>query len=302
MIFRALVFIVAVFAAALPAAAAKLKVVASFSILEDMVERVGGDKIELTTLVGRDADAHVFEPTPADARALAAARIVVANGLGFEPWLDRLMKSSGSRAQLVVASQGVRARAFHAAHDKDDGGHDHPLDPHAWQDAHNATVYVANITQALAAADPANASAYRANGADYINEIKALDQEISLAFAKIPKADRRVITSHDAFGYFAAAYFVEFIAPLGMSTDAQPSAKGVAALIAQIKREKIRAVFVENITDPRLIEQIARETGAKIGGKLYSDALSTKAGPAPTYVAMMRHNVRLLTAAMAPGL
>jgi zinc/manganese transport system substrate-binding protein len=290
---RALLALVAVLVLCQPAAAQKLKVVATFSIVGDMVERVAGDKVELTTLVDPDADAHVFEPTPADARAIAGAQIVFANGLGFEPWLDRLIKSTNARAKIIIVSQGIRVRTFSRGN---------ASDPHAWQDANNAATYVGHIALALAAADPVNAVTYRANGADYINEINALDSEISLAFAKIPKADRRVITTHDAFGYFAAAYLVEFIAPLGISTEEQPSAKGVARLIEQIKREKIRAVFVENISDPRLIEQIARETGAKIGGKLYSDALSTKAGPAPTYIAMMRHNVRLLTAAMTPGL
>lgn len=290
---RVLLALVAMLALCQPAIAQKLKIVATFSIVGDMVERVAGGKVELTTLVAPDADAHVFEPTPADARAVAGAQIVFANGLGFEPWLDRLINSTNARAKVVNVSQGVRVRTF-----KQGGA----SDPHAWQDAHNAAAYVGNIALALAGADPTNAVKYQANGADYINEINALDREISVAFAKIPKADRRVITTHDAFGYFAAAYFVEFIAPLGISTEEQPSAKGVARLIEQIKRERIRAVFVENISDPRLIEQIARETGAKIGGKLYSDALSTKAGPAPTYLAMMRHNVRLLTAAMAPGL
>lgn len=293
MIIRALAVIVAILAAASPAGAAKLKVVASFSILGDMVERVGGDKIELTTLVGRDADAHVFEPTPADARALSTSQIVFANGLGFEPWLARLASASTSRPKIVVVSKGVRTLYYH----------DHqPHDPHAWHDVSNASIYVRNIARALAAVDRTNAAAYFANAEAYLKQLSVLGTDIRVAFAYIPKAQRRVITTHDAFSYLGDAYDIEFVAPLGISTDAQPSAKGVARLIEQIKREKIRAVFVENISDPRLIEQIARETGAKIGGKLYSDALSTKAGPAPTYIAMMRHNVRLLTAAMAPGL
>jgi len=294
---RVLLALIAVLALCQPALAQKLRVVATFSIVGDMIERVAGGKVELTTLVDPDADAHVFEPTTADARAVGAAQLIFANGLGFDPWIDRLMKSTNARGKRVIVSQNVRARAFDAA-----DGHDHALDPHAWQDARNAVIYVGNIATALAAADPANATAYRSNGAAYTQEIGALEGETRKAFAKIPKSARRVITTHDAFGYFAAAYDVAFIAPLGISTEEQPSAKGVARLIEQIKREKIRAVFVENITDPRLIEQIARETGAKIGGKLYSDALSTKAGPALTYIAMMRHNVRLLTAAMAPGL
>jgi len=290
---RVLLALIAVLALCQPAAAQKLKVVATFSIIGDMVERVGCDKIELTTLVGRDADAHVFEPTPADARALSAADVVFANGLGFEPWMIRLTSSSGSRAKTVVASNRARLIPFH----------DHqPYDPHAWHDARNASIYVRNIARALAARDRANSARYFANAEAYLKELSALDTDIRASFADIPKIKRRVITTHDAFSYLGDAYDIEFIAPLGVSTDAQPSAKGVARLIEQIRREKIRAVFVENITDPRLIEQIARETGAKIGGKLYSDALSTKAGPAPTYIAMMRHNVRLLTAAMAPGL
>lgn len=298
---RALLILLALGTAA-HAAAQEVKAVATFSIAADMVERVAGDRVTLTTLVTPDADAHVFEPTPAHARALGQARIVFLNGLGFEPWLDRLMKSTGSRATRVRLTAGVKARAFSAGDHDEHDGHHHAADPHAWQDVRNALIYVRNTANALVTADPANSAFYKANAAAYATELRALDAEIRAALAKVPKRQRRVITSHDAFGYFAEAYDVEFIAPLGLSTDAQASAKGVARLIEQIKREKITAVFVENITDPRLIEQIARETGAKVGGKLYSDALSTKAGPAPTYVAMMRHNVRLLTAAMAPGL
>lgn len=268
-----------------PAAAAKLKVVVTFSILGDMVEHVAGDNAEITTLVGPDADAHVFEPTPGDARAVKAASLVFANGRSFDSWIARLMKSTGTQARLVAVAERVgRTR-----------------DPHVWQSPANAIICVEAIQNVLVAADTANAAAYKANAAAYTAELKALDAELRAAFAKIPKTQRRVITTHDAFGFLAAAYAVAFVAPLGISTEEQPSAKGIARLIAQIRRERIKAVFVENISDPRLIEQIARETGVKIGGKLYSDALSTKAGPAPTYVAMMRHNAKLLTAAMAKG-
>jgi zinc/manganese transport system substrate-binding protein len=284
----------------LPASADKPKVVATFSIVGDMVARVGGSEIELTTLVGPDADAHVFEPTPAHARALADAQIVFANGLDFEPWLPRLMKSTDSRARVAVVSARVKPLAFHRARDRH-GHEDEAADPHAWQDIRNAVTYVDNIAQALCLADRANAAAYKANAAAYVSELLALDVAVRASFVRIPKASRRVITNHRAFGYFAKAYDVEFIAPLGTSTEEQASAKGVARLITQIRRERITAVFVENITDPRLIQQIARETGVKIGGRLYSDALSTNAGPAPTYLAMMRHNVKLLTAAMAPA-
>jgi zinc/manganese transport system substrate-binding protein len=289
---RVLLVLVATLALCQPAVAQKLKVVATFSIIGDMVERVAGDRVELTILVGSDADAHVFEATPADARAFASADLVFESGLGFEPWVARLRHVTKAKTKTITLSQGVKALR----------PRQHDLDPHAWQDAGNAAIYVENLARALIAADAANAATYKKNSDAYLKELRALDRDIRTAFGKIPRAERRVIATHRAFAYLAAAYDVEVIAPLGLSTDEQPSAKAVANLIARIKREKIRAVFVENITDPRLIEQIARETGAKIGGKLYSDALSTKAGPAPTYIAMMRHNVRLLTAAMAPGL
>ncbi len=280
----------AVLLLAAPAAAEKLKLVASFSILGDMAARIAGDRVELTTLVGPDGDAHVFEPTPADARAVAQAKIFLVNGLGFEPWADRLLKSTNSHAELVVASQGVKPLLFRAA-----------SDPHAWQDVHNAVLYAENITRALAIADKPNSGLYAANAATYVAELGKLDAEIRAKLGVVPAARRRVITTHDAFAYFGKAYGVDFIALLGTSTEEQASAKEVAALITQMKREKITAVFVENVSDPRLVEQIARETGVKLGGKLYSDALSTKAGPAPTYIALVRHNAKLLTDAMAPA-
>lgn len=293
----ALLILFTAIAFASPAAAKKLEVVASFSIVGDMVARVGGEDVTVTVLIGPNGDAHTFEPTPAHARALAAADIVFANGLGFEPWLDRLATSANAKAKLVHVTKGLSARAF----DDGDHGHNHAQDPHAWQDARNALIYVANIAQALAAKDPANAARYDARADAYAKDLRALDVDIRARFAAIPSRERRVITSHDAFGYFAAAYGIAFLAPLGTSTETQASAKGVARLITQIRRENIKAVFVENISDPRLIEQIARETGVKIGGKLYSDALSPKDGPAPDYLAMMRHNTALLTAAMASG-
>lgn len=288
-----------------PANAKPLEVVASFSILGDMTERVGGEDIKLTVLIGPDSDAHGFEPTPADARRLAAADIILANGLGFEPWLKRLAQSSGAKAPIIEVSKSVKPLPLkHAGHGHSHGhkhSHGGGVDPHAWQDARNAVVYVSNIAEALAKADPANAAAYRSRAKAYEAELRLLDAEIRKSLIAIPQARRRVITSHDAFGYFGSAYGVTFLAPLGTSTEAQASAKGVARLIQQIRREKIRTLFVENITDPRLIEQIARETGARIGGRLYSDALSGAQGSAPTYIGMMRHNTRLLTGAMAEG-
>lgn len=269
-----------------PANAEKLKVVASFSILGDMVARVADERVELTVLVGPDSDAHVFQPSPTQARAVAKARLFITNGLGFDAWASRLLKATKSRAKMIVA----------APINLPD-----PRNPHAWQDVRIAITYVENVTGALTAADQVNAAFYELNAATYIQELRALDEAIRLAFAKIPQVRRRVITTHDAFGLLGSAYDIQFLAPLGISTENQASAKGVASLISQIKREKLSAIFVENISDVRLIRQIARETGVSIGGKLYSDALSKADGPASTYVAMMRHNAKLLTAAMAKG-
>jgi zinc/manganese transport system substrate-binding protein len=286
-----------------PAAADRLKVVASFSIVGDMVSRVGGEHVDVSVLVGPDNDAHEFEPTPAHARSLATADIVFANGLGFEPWLARLARATNASARIVELSRGISPRQAGASQSgkAHAHGHGHSSDPHAWQDVRNAIIYVENIANALSSRSPAMQASFRARALAFTAELRALDSEIRSSMALVPEGRRRVITSHDAFGYYADAYGVVFLAPLGTSTEAQPSAKGVARLIEQIRREKIRVVFVENITDPRLIEQIARETGASVGGRLFSDALSGPTGPAPDYQAMMRHNTRLLTAAMASG-
>ncbi len=288
---------------ALVAQEAKLPVVASFSILGDLVQAIGGARIELTTLVQPGSDAHVYKPTPADAKAVASARVVITNGLKFEGWMARLMQASASKAALVEASRGVKA--VEAQGDKPGhghGGHSHRgLDPHAWQSVANVKIYVANIRDALAAADPAGRLLFEGNAARYLAELDALEAEIRRQVARIPPDKRRVITSHDAFGYFSAAYGVEFIAPRGLSTETEASAKDVARLIQQIRRENVTAVFVETISDQRLIEQIARETGAKVGGTLFSDALSPANGPASTYILMMRHNATTIAAALAPN-
>jgi zinc/manganese transport system substrate-binding protein len=279
-----------VIAAALlgPASAAladPLPVVASFSILADLVRAIGGDRVSVTALVGPDGDAHVYEPTPQDSRRLAAARLIVSNGLGFEGWIERLISASKTQARLIVASRGVTARAS---------------DPHAWQDVANVKIYVANIRDGLIAVDPAGQAAYAAAAEAYIAKLSALDDEIVAAFAAIPKERRRVVSTHDAFGYFSARYGVEFIAPLGLSTEAEPSARDIARIVDAAKQQKVPAIFLENVADPRLTRRIAAETGAKIGGTLYSDALSEANGPAPTYLDMMRHNAKELSAALAP--
>jgi zinc/manganese transport system substrate-binding protein len=275
------------------AAARPLNVVATFSILADFVATVGGDRVNVTALAGPDSDTHVYTPTPADAKRIADARLVVLNGLGLEGWLPRLIKSSGSKAASVVASKGITVL-------KADDGHGHgEADPHAWQSVANVKIYVANIRDALAAADPAGAAAYRANAARYLDRLDALEREVREAVAAIPAQRRRVISTHSAFGYFAAAYGIAFIAPQGVSTDSEPSARDVATIITQIKKEKIPAVFLENVSDPRLMRRIAAETGAAIGGTLYSDSLTGEKGPAPTYIDMVRHNIKTLTRALS---
>ena len=277
-------------------AADKLKAVASFSILGDMVSQVGGDRVEVVTLVGPDGDAHVYEPTPADAKNLAGAAILFVNGLGFEGWMDRLEKSSGFKGKVVVASTGVKARTMV----EEEGGKPETItDPHAWQSLANGKLYVGNIRDGLIAADPDGKSVYEANAAKYLGEIMQEDDAVKAALATLSKERRKIITSHDAFGYFGAAYGLEVIAPEGVSTESEASAQDVAKIIRQIKAEKIPAVFMENITDHRLLDQIASETNAKIGGTLYTDALSGADGPAGTYLDMFRHNVGTLTAALS---
>ena len=279
------------------AKAEPLQVVTTFSILKDLTEQVGGDKVTAETLIGPDQDAHGFNPKPSDIRKLGAAKVIVANGLDFEPWLARAIAAAKAKGTLVKASDGVSVLSVedghqgheHHAHDKHDHG---PRDPHAWQNVANTKIYVANIEKALSAADPANASHYKARAAAYAKELDALDAEIKAGWASVPQARRVIVTNHDAFGYYGAAYGVRFLSPIGVSSKAEPSAAGVARLIAQIKREGIKAVFVENLDDPRLIAQIARETGAKTGPAVYSDALSPPNGPAPSYKGMMQWNTK----------
>lgn len=291
--------------AALPAAAQeKLPVVASFSVLGDFVKEVGGERVSVATLVGPNGDAHVYSPTPADAKSMAAAKLIVVNGLKFEGWMTRLVKSSGARATVVTATTGiVPLKTEGEPGRKDAHGHDHAgeADPHAWQSVANAKIYVANIRDALGAADPAGKPVFEANAGAYLARLDALEGEIRAAIARIPADRRKAITSHDAFGYFVKAYDIQFVAPQGVSTEAEASAKDVARIIRQVKAEKIPAVFLENVTNPRLVEQIARETGARIGGRLFSDALSDASGPAGTYIAMMKHNISQIEKALGAG-
>jgi zinc/manganese transport system substrate-binding protein len=275
----------------------KIRVVATFSILADFARNVGGDAVDVASLVGPDGDAHAYSPSPADGKRLADAKLVLVNGLGFEGWIDRLVKASGTKAVVVTATRGIKPRKME---DEDAHGHDHgKTDPHAWQSVANVKVYVANIRDALIKADAERKAAYEANASAYLAKLDALENDITATMAAIPAARRKIITTHDAFGYFGAAYRVQFIAPQGVSTEAEVSARDVARIIRQIKTQKIPAVFMENVTDPRLMKRIADEAGAKIGGKLYSDALSSPDGPAATYVDMMRNNLKEFRSALA---
>jgi zinc/manganese transport system substrate-binding protein len=293
--------LVAAFAAA-PAADAqeKLKVVTSFSILGDLTKNVGGDRVEVSALVGPGGDAHVYTPTPADARNVAAAKLVIVNGLGFEGWLQRLIKSAGNKATMVTATKGVTPRKEKADAHGHKHSHDHnETDPHAWQSVANVKIYVANIRDALVAADGDGAETYRKNADAYLAKLDALDREVREAVTKLPTERRKVISTHDAFGYFAEAYGITFVAPQGVSTEAEATARDVARIIGQIKTQKIPAVFLENLSDPRLMRRIAQESGARLGGTLFSDSLTDEKGPAPTYIDMIRYNIKALTGALA---
>lgn len=278
---------------------APIKAMASFSILGDLVRQVGGDRVAVAVLVGPGSDAHVFQPTPSQARLVGQAQIVFSNGLGFEGWMSRLLGTASYKGRHVVASRGIQAIHTEEAGENPHAGHPHEeTDPHAWQSVPNAMVYVGNIVKGLCEADAAGCDSYRRNAVAYNAQLKALDTDIRATWAVIPATQRKVITSHDAFGYYAQAYSVKFLAPQGVNTDSEASAKGVAQLVRQIKKEQIKALFVESISDPRLIAQIGRETGVKPAGELYSDSLSDAQGPAASYVAMMRANTTALTQAI----
>jgi zinc/manganese transport system substrate-binding protein len=279
-------------------AQAPIQTVASFSILGDLVRQVGGERVQVDVLVGPGSDAHVFQPTPAQARLVSQAKVLFSNGMGFEGWMSRLLETTAYQGQQVVVSRGINP-IKEAGHDDHKKGHDHGVaDPHAWQSVGNAKVFVKNIAQGLCRADAGGCDLYDRNASAYVAQLDALDTEIRAAWATIPAAQRKVITSHDAFGYYARDFGVKFLAPQNVSTESEASAKGVAQLVRQIRSEQIKALFVESISDPRLIAQIGRETGVKPAGALFSDSLSGADGAAPTYIDMMRFNTRVLTTAV----
>lgn len=265
----------------------RLKIVASFSILGDMVQQVVGEHADVTTIVGPDADAHVYQPSVADARAVADADVIFVNGLGFETWSETLIAESGTDASVHVATQGVKIV-------KVDG----ETDPHAWNSLSNGVVYVNNIAAVLSNKIPEKAGVIETNRATYANTLMALDTSTKTKLSQLPAEKRTVVTAHDAFGYLADAYDMTFLAPVGIDTDAEPSAQELAVLIDQLKADGAAALFVENITSPALVQQIADETGLTIGGRLFSDALSERGGPATSYLAMFEHNLNTLLTAL----
>jgi zinc/manganese transport system substrate-binding protein len=283
----------------------RIRAVATFSILGDLVARVGGDRIDLKVLVGPESDAHVYQPSPADASAIARAQIVFQNGLGFEGWMQRLVRAAGYKGPVIIATQTLRSLRGKQETSATVGGKSRneagEVDPHAWQDPRNVLTYIMNIKVGLCAVDGDGCSIYALNATVLSMEIEALDGEIRDLIGSVPEARRKVITSHDAFRYFGAAYGIRFLSPRGISTEQEPSARQMALLIDQIRREKVTALFVEALSDKRLIEQIARETSVRPGGTLYSDALSHQWGPAPSYIKMMRHNARTIASALGAG-
>ncbi|WP_437608690.1 metal ABC transporter substrate-binding protein [Erwinia sp. V71] len=275
-----------------PLALAKtVETVASFTVLADIVKQVGGEHVEVKSLVGPNGDPHSFEPTPQDSQALSKADVVFVSGLGMEGWMDRLVQASGYKGNVVITSEGVDTRKM-----EEDGKT--ITDPHAWNSIHNGAIYASNVMNALIAADPQDAEYFRQRGTAYISQLNQLDSWAQKTFSAIPAAKRKILTSHDAFGYFGQRYGVQFLAPVGFSTESEASASDVAALIKQLKAGKIHTYFIENQTDPRLVEQIASATGAQPGGELYPEALSEKDGPAASYVTAFKHNVESIAASM----
>jgi zinc/manganese transport system substrate-binding protein len=273
-----------------------IPVIASFSILGDMIQTVGGDAVSVTTLVGPDSDAHGYQPTSDNLKAVSAAQIVFVNGLGFDSWMDKLANSAAYHGKIAIATTGIQPRTMIEA---ENGAQPETItDPHAWQDLRNGLVYVDNITATLSQALPDQASAIQQRANAYKNQIKALDADIRTRISALPAEKRIVMTSHDAFGYFGAAYGIKFEAPYGLSTETEPSAKAIARLVDQMRQTGVKTVFMENMTNPKLIEQLGKDGGATLGGTLYADALSPAKGAAPTYLLMFKHNLSQLLPAM----
>lgn len=281
-----------------PAATGPIAVLASTTILQDWVQQVGGDAVKVQSLIGPDSDPHVFQPSPRDAQRVAQANVLVLNGLGLEGWQQRLIASSHFQGRLVIASQGVKALDATAEGESQDSHEHGRYDPHYWQDPRQAMIAVRNITEGLIAVRPQQAEAFKARSQAYLAQLEKLDQSIRARFNAIPKAQRRIVTSHDAFGYFGHNYGLSLIPLTGWTSASAASAKTVASAVTQLRQGHARALFLENISDPRLIEQIARESGVRVGGTLYSDALSAPGTAADSYLKMVAANASTLLAAL----
>ena len=270
--------------------ARELRVVASFSILADMVSEISGEAIEIESIVGPDADAHVYQPSVADAIAVAGADIIFVNGFGFETWSSSLISEAAGDTVVVITTEGITPIEV-----------DGSVDPHAWNSLKNGMVYVQNIAAALRELAPWSAGEVDANAKAYIQQLESIDRDIVRRVSRLPESNRTVVTSHDAFGYLAEDYGLTFLAPQGIDSDAEPTARELAELIEQLKNVGAVALFAENVTSPALINQIAAETGLEVGGRLYSDALSVRGGPAKSYVDMFRHNADSILEALERG-
>jgi zinc/manganese transport system substrate-binding protein len=288
-------------APSLPAAAVdRMKVVATFSVIGDMVANIAGDHVDLTTIVGPDGDTEEYEPTAGDVPKMAGARLLFMNGLNddFEPWLDQLSKQAKFAGTKVIVTRGVKALTADDEHPNGGKPKAVILDQHAWMNPRNGLIYVRNITDALVRADPANADDYRTRSAAYTQELRALDGWAHAEMDAVPVAKRRALASHDSLQYFANAFGITMISVNGWTNKSEPSAADLARLTDQIRREHVKALFLDSITDPKAMERISKETGAVIGGTLFGDALSGPDGEAGTYIALIRHDVTTVKAGM----
>lgn len=271
-------------------AQAKVRVVTSFTILADFVQQVGQDKVDVLNLVSADSDPHMYEPTPQDVKNIAKADIIFINGLGFEGWLGRLTKAANTKGDVVVCTEHIHPRlVFEDTLLKD---------PHAWHSIPHAKIYVQNIARALKKKDPSNKAFYEKNMRTYLEKLTQLDESMRRRIDHIPPNRRKIITAHDAFGYFGNSYGVQVFAPQGVSTESETKIHSIIDLVKQIKQEKIRIIFIEKISNPKVIQQISDETGAQIGGELYADGLSATDGPANSYINMVRYNFNLILNSM----
>lgn len=284
----------------------KPRVVATFSVLGHLVEQIGGDVVEVRTLVGPGGDVHTFEPSPADSANFAGALLIVENGVGLEPWLDRLYSASRSRAERLAVADGLPLLKLGGEEDDKAGqagphGHDHAsgeFDPHVWQDPARVILVVAAIRDALSTADPANAATYTANAARYTTELEQLDAWAVSQVALVPAERKKLVTNHEAFAYFADRYGFQVVGTaLPLSTEASdPSAGEIAELVEKIKAAGVPVIFAENASNPRLMRQIAGAAGVQVA-TLY-DVLGEPGTPGATYVSMVQYNVSTIVSGL----